>query len=320
MNEDRVEPGDVLPASVIICSRNRAAMLWDSVRSVLDGDRVPDEIVVVDQSATAHRALQSLGVVRGCSVTYIHSTSPGVSRARNLGMRRARNDVVVLLDDDILVEHDWLRRLLEGLRAGDARTVATGRVLPAPPEGDAAAVPAAALFTFPEPAVYRGRQPREVVPGANVALHRQFALGIGGFDERLGPGTRFAAADDNDMALRLLDAGAEVRHLPDAVVLHRAWRGAGGRARQRWHYGRGKGAFYGKHLRAGDAYVAGRLGRDLATRVRRACSAAGRSPRTTVAEALSLAGIASGLVEWLVRERTRSVPRPHRRPRSGARP
>jgi hypothetical protein len=37
-------------SSLVICSRNRRAMLGDTIRSVLRGTELPSEIVVVDQS------------------------------------------------------------------------------------------------------------------------------------------------------------------------------------------------------------------------------------------------------------------------------
>jgi GT2 family glycosyltransferase len=294
---------------VLICSRNRRQMLIETVRSVLAGDEVPAELVVVDQSTEPDPELAGLGVVRGCTVRYLPSATTGLSRARNIALRAAAHPVVVLIDDDMFVEPDWLGHLLDGRRRGGERTVATGRVLPAPPEGRGA-VPAAGLVLFDEPAVYRGRQPRDVVPGANVAAPRDVLLAIGGYDERLGAGTRFSAADDNDIGLRLLDAGCEVRHVPEAVVLHRAWRSAGDRLQLRWNYGRGKGAFYAKHAGLRDRYTLRRMAGEVAMRVRRGLREARRSPKTAAGELVALAALASGALSWTVRERRPRVSRP----------
>ena len=149
--------------------------------------------------------------------------------------------------------------------------------------------------------VYRGPQPIDVVPGANVALPRATVLALGGYDERLGAGTRFSAADDNDMGHRLLLAGCEVRHVPAAVVYHRAWRLRRGapaaalalRARQ------------GGVLR--QAREPARPPACCAARSRTPAVGCGarsaslpRSPRITAAELVSLAGLAAGALDWLV--------------------
>ena len=293
-----------LDATILICSRNRPQMLAETVESVLCGARVPRELLVVDQSAEPHTALATLGTVRGCAVTYLHSESSGLSRARNIGLRAAACEVVVLVDDDMYVEEHWLQRLLAG-RGDGPRAISTGRVLAGPAEGQAGSVPPAALVTRATPAVYRGRQPTDVVPGANVALPRDIALELGGYDERLGAGGRFASADDNDMGLRLLEAGCEVRHVPDAVMLHRAWRTPRERARMRWTYGRGKGAFYAKHLRRSDSYALERLRADAGGRLAAMARALPRAPGSAAGHALYLAGLLSGAGEWLLRERPR---------------
>ena len=139
------------------------------------------------------------------------------------------------------------------------------------------------------------------------------AVGLGGYDERLGAGGRFASADDNDMGLRLLDAGCEVRHVPEAIVLHRAWRTLRQRIRMRWHYGRGKGAFYAKHMSRSDRYTLRRMRADVHMRVRVILAALPRAPGTAAGHAVYLTGMLSGAVEWHVRERRRP-----RRPRSPA--
>ncbi|HVE66977.1 MAG TPA: glycosyltransferase, partial [Solirubrobacteraceae bacterium] len=290
------------PASVLICSRERPALLGDTVRSVLAGAVVPAELVIVDQSAEVDRELAALGDVRGCRVRYVHSSTAGLSRARNVGLRTATSEVAVMLDDDMLVDERWLSELLAG-RPAAPRALATGRVLAAPPEGDAGIVPPAALVERDTPAVYRGPQAIDVVPGANVALPRELALEVGGYDERLGAGTRFGAADDNDMGYRLLRAGCEVHHVPSAIALHRAWRSRSELLRLRWRYARGKGAFYAKHAERRDRHIRARAGADIARRVRRAARSVPTSPRTTAAELISLAGMASGAVDWIVTQR-----------------
>ena len=200
-----------LPVSIVMCSRNRPELLGDTVRSVLATHPVPAELVVVDQGDVPDAAIAGLGTVGGCRVVHVPSTTRGLSRARNIGLRAAAHPVVVLLDDDMLVEPGWLEPLVTAV-AGSPGTVATGRVLAAPPEDGAAALPPAALVADEEPRVARGPQPRDVMPGANVAVHRDEVLALGGYDERLGAGTRFGAADDNDMGHRLLRAGATIRH------------------------------------------------------------------------------------------------------------
>lgn len=298
-----------LASSVVICSRDRPQMLVETVRSVLAGGRVPSEIVVIDQSPVAHTELARMGTVRSCRVRYFHSPVPGVSRGRNLGFRLAAEEVVVVLDDDLIVQRDSLQALLAARVGAIAPTVTTGRVLAAPPDRPGLTQPATALITASAPEVFRGRQPRQVVPGPNISLPRELLLELGGYDERLGPGTRFPAAEDRDLSLRLLDAGCEVRHVPDAVVLHRSWRTNRDLLRLRWRYARGVGAFYAKHASLRDRHVLGRAFDELRTRVRLALTSLRGSPRTSGLHVISMAGLLTGAVDWTIRYRL-----PRRRP------
>ncbi|HKP21647.1 MAG TPA: glycosyltransferase, partial [Thermoleophilaceae bacterium] len=283
------EPDAPLPATVVIATRGRPGMLLDTVESIVAARRVPHELVVVDQSPEPHPELAGLGTRRGCKVRYVHSPVPGASRARNIGLRHASQDTVVMLDDDILVSEDSLELLLAAREGRDGRIVTTGRLLAAPAEGPGLRQPPGALVTRTEAEVFRGRQPRQVVPGPNVAIPLDVMLEIGGYDERLGPGTRFPSAEDHDLSLRLLDAGCEVRHVPEAVVLHRAWRTRREIVRLRWGYARGVGAFYAKHASLRDRHTLERAGREVSARARRAVRSLFSRPATSARELLTLA-------------------------------
>ena len=129
-------------------------------------------------------------------------------------------------------------------------------------------------------------------------------LEIGGYDERLGPGTRFPASEDTDLSYRLLDAGCEVRHLPDAVMLHRGWRTQTDRIRLRWNYARGQGAFYMKHASLRDRFVLRAAAAEVRIRLRCAAQATIKGPATeAVAQLVSLGGLVWGAIGWFVRYR-----------------
>ena len=63
---------------------------------------------------------------------------------------------------------------------------------------------------------------------------------IGGFDERLGPGTWTEAAEDLALFDRLLHAGGAGRYEPQALVLHEQWRARRAVVRLDWGYGKGR--------------------------------------------------------------------------------
>ena len=48
-------PPSLPPTSLIICSRNRPALLRKTVESVLQGDEVPTELIIVKRKPTRRR-------------------------------------------------------------------------------------------------------------------------------------------------------------------------------------------------------------------------------------------------------------------------
>jgi GT2 family glycosyltransferase len=287
------------PSSVIVCSRNRPRYLLETVESVLHGAERPAEIVVVDQSDEPHPTLGAMGSREGCTIRYVHSAERGVSRARNSGMRAAATELLIYTDDDVFVHRDWLAPMVRNLVELGPHGVVTGRVLAAPDEVPGAFAPA--LVASEAPAEYAGRIARDVLEAGNMAVHRGTMLALGGFDEQLGPGTRFPAGEDNDMGYRLLAAGCRIRYVPDGIIYHRAWRGPEEYLPLRWRYGIGQGAYYGKHLRGGGGrgYMAGRLARLLRHHLWLSIRRAPREPKAATGHLVYVGGVLNGLVRRL---------------------
>lgn len=286
----------VPPASLIICSRNRASLLHETVASVLAGDVVPAELVLVDQSDIRDSVLADLTTKRPCEIRYIWTHERGVSRARNLGMEAAAHALLAFTDDDVLVTPGWFAELIGALADAGPDAVITGRVL-ATGEGRAGGF-APATMVYTSPATYQGRINRDVLQAGNMALARSAVERIGGFDERLGPGTRYPAGEDNDYGLRLLAAGYRILYRPEALLYHRAWREQREFLPLRWKYGIGQGAYYAKHLGGRDLYMLKRLARLSGRHLLRAVRRAPREPRAALGHLAYLGGVGAGLVRW----------------------
>lgn len=285
----------LLPVSLIVATRNRPLLLRDVVESVLDGDAVPAEIVIVDQSdAPATPRISSSD--RGCAIRYLPSSERGLSRARNLGAAAAREDLLVFIDDDMRADRGWMTALAAALVTSGEKDIATGRVLAGPEEVPGGFVPALAQRAIPS--VYEGRLGKDVLAGGNMAVRRTFFEQVGRFDVRLGAGSRFPAGEDNDFGFRALEAGGRVLFVPAAVLHHRAWRGAHHFLPLRYAYGHGKGGFYMKHLSVGDRHMLRRMFKDVMLRGIRAARRVGH-PRLAAGELAYAAGIIHGAVGWM---------------------
>jgi GT2 family glycosyltransferase len=285
-------------------------MLRQAVASVLAGDAVPAEIVIVDQSDEPHPLLARHLGVQGPEVRHVPSASRGLARGRNEAARLARRPVLAFTDDDVLVDRAWLRRLVGALEANGEDAVVTGRVIAGQPEAEGTFAPS--VKGGDALRVYRGRVPSDPLVSFNMALPRALFERLGGLDSRLGPGTSYPAAEDNDFGFRVLESGYAIVYVPEAVVVHRAWRPVSDDyLRLRWGYGLGQGAFFAKHLRHCGYFMGRRL---LGSVVRITIRALRRltSPRSSApygrwqlaaGDIALAAGIVSGAVAWLTGRR-----------------
>jgi GT2 family glycosyltransferase len=294
-----------LPAtSLIIPSRDRPEFLLTAVKSILQGDEVPSEIVIIDQSKAPNPALATLTTHRMCDIHYLSTQSVGLSHANNKGIATARHDVLAFTHDDVLVTPAWFGALIRALLRAGPRSVVTGQVLLTEAE-----TPGGFQVTIKvdeAPAVYVGRVAKDVLLPLNMAMHRSAIDEVGSFDVRLGPGTPFPGAEDNDLGFRLLEAGYRIIYVPQAVLYHRAWRSAQDYLRLRWGYGRAQGAFFAKYLSLKNRYMLGRLGKDVGHYVYTCFRRIRHERRRAYGDAVYVLGILSGAMQWLLtQQRTR---------------
>ncbi|MBI5311461.1 MAG: glycosyltransferase, partial [Actinobacteria bacterium] len=247
-------------ASVVICSRDRAESLARTLGSALALDYPGFEIVVVDNAPDTPGTGLAVDSAGSDLIRYVAEPLPGLSRARNRGLREARGEIVAFTDDDVVVDAQWLRRLASGFSAADNVGCVTGLV------------PTAELRTEQqqifddsvnwsraiERRVYdlgEHRAPGALFPyrtgrlgtGANFAVARAAAIDVGPFDEALGAGSPAGGGEDLDYFLRLIDHGWAIAVEPAAIAWHYHRADAQSLERQFYSYGSGAIAYGFKH-------------------------------------------------------------------------
>jgi len=218
-----------------VATRNRPAMLEACLESLAADLEAGDEVLVVDSASNPplHPALASRFGAR-----LVRLEKPGAARARNVGWRMARNHLIAFVDDDTRVLPGWSDALREAL--GGPVHFVTGRILAGP--GGTPSERPVALIDLDEPfTIHRGRV-RDLGHGANLAVHRDRLEEVGGFDESMGPGARWQAAEDLELIDRMLAAGCHGRYVPGASAWHLQWRSRSRLILIEWPYGIGQGA------------------------------------------------------------------------------
>jgi glycosyltransferase involved in cell wall biosynthesis len=162
----------------------------------------------------------------------------GASLARNTGWRAARHPLVAFVDDDVRVLPGWADGLVAGFADPAVRFVAGAVAVPPGQEDRERPV---AVTTLTERTVLDLASRGTTGASANLGVRRSALEAVGGFDERLGPGTWTRAAEDLDLLDRLLARGPGL-FTPAAAAVHDQWRSRRELVRLDLGYGTGLGA------------------------------------------------------------------------------
>jgi glycosyltransferase involved in cell wall biosynthesis len=245
------------PVTVVICSRDRPERLAGALAAIAATLREGDRALVVDSASTSGETRTAAGAA---GIECVRVERPGLSRARNAGVRHARTEVVAFTDDDCAPDPGWTARISAPFADAGVGFV-TGRV---GARGDATGSGRSSVIDRAKPRTFVGpHDPAGIGHGANMAFRRRALLELGLFDERLGAGSALRSGEDADMLYRCLEAGWTGRYAPDALVTHDQWRDPRAMIKLRYGYGLGNGAYRVKiarrHRRAGSALLLGSL-------------------------------------------------------------
>lgn len=215
--------------SVVVCTRDRPDSLVRCLKSLQSLATRPHELIVVDNAPNSDKTKEL--VARFTGVQYIREPRPGLSVARNRGIKVATGELIAFTDDDVEVDPLWLERLrIAFLKPGVMAT--TGLILPARLDTQAEETfqhgtsgfgwgyrPITFDSNFFEPTKPYGVPVWGIGAGANMAFRRIVFETLGGFDERLGAGAS-GCSEDSEFWYRVLARGWACQYNPLAVVYH----------------------------------------------------------------------------------------------------
>lgn len=122
-----------MDASVVICTRNRAASLartLDSLAAMARPDGWAWEVVVVDNASTDATQDVLAQFAGRLPLVAVAEARRGLSNARNRGVAAARGRYLIWTDDDVLVDPGWLAAYADAARRWPAAALFGGRVTP----------------------------------------------------------------------------------------------------------------------------------------------------------------------------------------------
>jgi glycosyltransferase involved in cell wall biosynthesis len=187
--------------SVVITVRNEAAHVGALLESLVDQEP-PFEVVLVDaKSRDRTREVAEEFAARHPGLVRVFERAGSRGVGRNVAVSESRGDCVAFIDGDCYADAQWLKHL----RAGLARApVVAGRTL----------VVGQPRFSNLERVELFQSGYDVTYPSCNLAYHRDLFEQLGGFDPR------FITAEDIDLNLRAVAAGAQIAYVPEAIVYH----------------------------------------------------------------------------------------------------
>lgn len=232
--DDPPAPNTHIAVSVIIPAYNEEKVIAATVSRILASDYRDLEVLVIDDGScdrTAEVVRENFAAAG--NVTLISVANGGKARALNLGLERARGEVVVALDADTLFDRDTISRLVRwfadpkiGAVAGNAKVgnrvnmITRWQALEYVVAQNLERRALAALGTL------------TVVPGAVGAWRRQLLRDLGGYPTD-------TLAEDQDLTIGLQRAGYKIHFDSSAVAWTEAPSSFRALAKQRfrWAYG-----------------------------------------------------------------------------------
>ena len=211
-----------MKASVIVLSWNGMEYLEDCLDAVLAQEYPDFEVIVVDNGSSdgsadfVERLYPQVRLIR-------NERNLGFAAGNNVGLRAARGDALVLLNQDAVVEPGWLEVLVTALEDPTIGMVgckllypdgtiqhAGGRIVDS--RGSSRHIGRGE----PDTGQYDTMEEVDFVTGAALALSRDTLARVGPLDEGFAP----AYYEDTDWSYRVREVGLRVVYCPTAVATH----------------------------------------------------------------------------------------------------
>jgi len=216
--------------SVIICTYNRDKYIYNVLKSLAENTLPYDgyEIVLVDNNCTDNTQSECERFVHDFPDVHFRTfveEHQGLSHARNRGIKESVGDVLVYVDDDALVNKEYLQTYADFFAQH--------------PEIDAAGGPIIPQYETEEPSwmspiikalltgyKYLGDQPKEFpksdYPGGGNAAYRTSVFEkVGLFNVELGrKGDSLVGAEEKDIFDKITSLGMRFYYLPNAILYH----------------------------------------------------------------------------------------------------
>ncbi|MDR2835046.1 MAG: glycosyltransferase [Bacteroidales bacterium] len=216
--------------SVIICSYNREKYIYNVLKSVAENDYTVEnyEVVLINNNSTDNTETECLRFQNDfprMKFEYFIERNQGLSFARNRGIKEAKGDILIYVDDDATVNSEYLKTYANFFDQNPKISAAGGPIIP--------------VYESEEPAwfshytktvltgyKYHGDKEKEFTAGqypggGNAAYRKKVFEEVGFYNVELGrKGKSLVGSEEKDIFDKMVSAGMKFYYLPNAILYH----------------------------------------------------------------------------------------------------
>ena len=213
--------------SIIIPSLNRPKNLINTLKCVLRQNYKNYETIVIDQSDKIESELRKF--IKKNNIRFFHILEKNVANARNEGLKRAKGEIVLFLDDDVIFGPDLIVKHLQNYNdpkiggiMGNLTNLQRGRfqIRKEPSQHVIRRIGYIRWFDSRPIGNWSGGFKTEIqyMAGSNVSYRKKALEEVNGFDASFGKG--FAFMEDCELAIRIRKIGYKLIFEPKAKMEH----------------------------------------------------------------------------------------------------
>jgi GT2 family glycosyltransferase len=209
--------------SIVVPVHNKYEFTHKCIYGILQHSTgISYEVIIADDASTDETA-DITNRIKNVIVNH-NPVGLGFLKNCNAAAKRARGKYVLLLNNDTIVQPEWLSSLL-GLMEKDGTIGMTGSMLVYPEgllqEAGGIVWSDASGWNYgrleqPDSSEYNYVKEVDYISGASIMVRRDLWEKLGGFDERYAP----AYFEDSDLAFAIRKLGYKVVYQPKSIVVH----------------------------------------------------------------------------------------------------
>lgn len=216
--------------SVVIATFNRPYELGRLLVSLEQQTFPANQIIIVDAS---HESVSTISLNPDKHI--LIKANRGLATQRNKGIREAKGDIILFVDDDAILTPKCLEVIVREFTGHDSNKIGalTGQIIDGKsykPKhwnlarifllGEGKGSGKFKLSGFPSLASGERDKEVEVLCGGVMAFRTVVLNKIGGFNELLEKTGPYAYMEDQDIALRVKEAGMKIKYLSEVKIYH----------------------------------------------------------------------------------------------------